>query len=98
MTISARMLRVLSWPLRVPFSLAVTYPMAGMMLSPCLSTGTRSLVDGPTGMAGTRSARTDRPKRQRRTGRGEIVAARGAAFMRRGRISQGDGFGGFDRP
>ena len=28
--ISARMLRVLSWPLRVPFSLWVTYPMAGM--------------------------------------------------------------------
>src|SRR5690606_19340762 len=27
--------------------------------SPCLSTGTRSLVDGPTGMAGTRRARTE---------------------------------------
>src|SRR5690606_4711160 len=32
MTISARMLRVLSWPLRVPLSLWVTYPMAGIVL------------------------------------------------------------------
>src|SRR5690606_19285188 len=32
MTTSARMLRVFSWPLRVPFSLWVTYPMAGIVL------------------------------------------------------------------
>jgi hypothetical protein len=72
--------------------------MAGMMLSPWLSTGTRSLSMGRPERPGQEGHEPQWPKRQRRTGDGEILGCARSRIHAAGKNVAGDGFENFDRP